>query len=145
VTQKDALGLASFVPAETHIDGSFVAPPHVLVEPYYGTEVPDAVHEKLRDVFPGAVVRNARLSSVAKPVPPKKKKETDTFEGPETDIDDPELRSDFSTDPKEHLKDPGRYLRSAQWAQETFLVLDEGIPPSWAKKALGWLRKPSGK
>jgi 2'-5' RNA ligase len=105
--------------------------------------VPDAVHEKLRGVFPGAVVRNARLSSVEKPIPPKKKKETDTFEEPEKEIDDPELRSEFRTDPKQHLKDPGRYLRSAQWAQETFTAQTKGKSLSWKERALGWLRKDS--
>ena len=148
VTEKDALGLAQYIPAEKKLDGKLVAPPHVLVEAFYGTEIPDSVHRELAKMFPDAVVRNARVSSVTNPNTPKPKspntqKETDTFEEPEKDVDDPELKSDFSTDPKYHLRPPN--IQSAVWASQQFKLPEQGKhPKKWSRALSGLLRRPQG-
>lgn len=61
----DVMGVATYIPEERKIDGSAVAPPHMLFQPYYNHPTPMAAQEWAEREFPGVVSRNARLSADA--------------------------------------------------------------------------------
>lgn len=146
VRQGDIIGLAQYIPAEQKLDGTLVAPPTVQIQTYYGMETPPTIVQWFEETFPGADVRNAAIVQpglkslrqrrgsedwhVKKNEP--EEAPTDEFDKPEKDIDDPELRSYFPTDPKylEHT-----HRDAAVWAQERFSrppsEEDEGFIEHW--------------
>lgn len=57
--EGDRLGMAQYIPAERKLDGTLVAPPVILVHPYYDHPVPQSVIDWFEQQFPGTVVRQA--------------------------------------------------------------------------------------
>lgn len=62
--EGDVLGLASYIPPERKLDDTVVAPAVVLVQAYYGQDVPGGVFEWFEQAYPGTVVRRSRLASI---------------------------------------------------------------------------------
>ncbi len=141
VRQGDDMGLATYIPAEEKLDGTLVAPPHVICEAYYGVPVPDAVHEYFEEQYPGAVVRDAatrigRMKNRNLPLTP--------LQVAEEEEPDPEVPDAFSTDPKQLVmvqRDPAKL---AAWLKETFPIKVVERKVSRWEKLTGWLKKRSG-
>jgi GNAT superfamily N-acetyltransferase len=55
----DVIGAAQFRPAEMRLDGSVVAPASVEIQTYYGGAAPPGLVARLRELHPGAEVREA--------------------------------------------------------------------------------------
>jgi len=55
----DVIGAAQYTPPEMHLDGSVVAPGYVMVQTYYGEELPPEIRDRLQALHPGAEVREA--------------------------------------------------------------------------------------
>lgn len=81
VSTGDVLGLATYIPAERKLDGTVVAPPTVLLQAYYGKEIPQSVFDYFEQEFPGTVAQRAMLA-------PRKASEWT----PDLDNDDPIIK-----------------------------------------------------
>lgn len=62
VQHGDVMGLATYMPAERKLDGTVVAPPTVLLQAYYGQDIPQSVFDYFEQVFPDAVPRRAKIA-----------------------------------------------------------------------------------
>src|SRR5882672_11597939 len=62
VREGDRLGMATYIPPEMKMDGSMVAPAHVLLHSYYDLDTPDSVFNWFQQKFPDAVVRPAAVT-----------------------------------------------------------------------------------
>lgn len=58
----DVFGLAQFIPIEKKLDGTVVAPAVVIVQAYYGQDIPQGVFDWFETRFEGAVARRANLT-----------------------------------------------------------------------------------
>lgn len=57
----DIFGVATHTPATMKMDGTVTAPAEIKTQAYYGSQVPQSVHDEFEKMFPDTVIRNASL------------------------------------------------------------------------------------